>query len=99
MAEPTADGRDAVICGDWIIAHTENDIKAWKANVKKAGFLPSERHWLTDLIESGWVDVVRSVHPDVGGPYRPAPAWRHAHALREWNAPPRTRCGGPTTHR
>ncbi|HNA49684.1 MAG TPA: exodeoxyribonuclease III [Mycobacterium sp.] len=69
MAELTADGREAVICGDWNIAHTESDIKAWKANVKKAGFLPSERRWLTELIESGWVDVVRSVHPDVAGPY------------------------------
>lgn len=69
MAELSADGRDAVICGDWNIAHTENDIKAWKANVKKAGFLPAERQWLTDLIESGWVDVVRSLHPDVAGPY------------------------------
>ena len=69
MAELTADGRDAVVCGDWNIAHTENDIKAWKANVKKAGFLPSERQWLTDLIDSGWVDVMRRKHPDVAGPY------------------------------
>ncbi|GAY18890.1 exodeoxyribonuclease III [Mycobacterium sp. shizuoka-1] len=69
MAELTADGRDAVICGDWNIAHTTNDIKAWKANVKKAGFLPSERQWLTDLLESGWVDVMRRLHPDVAGPY------------------------------
>jgi len=69
MAELAADGRDAVICGDWNIAHTENDIKAWKANVKKSGFLPSERQWVSDVIDSGWVDVVRSQHPDVAGPY------------------------------
>lgn len=69
MSELTADGRDAVICGDWNIAHTENDIKAWKANVKKAGFLPSERQWLTEVMESGWVDVMRTLHPDVAGPY------------------------------
>lgn len=69
MNELAADGRDAVICGDWNIAHTENDIKAWKANVKKAGFLPSERQWLTEVMESGWVDVMRTLHPDVPGPY------------------------------
>lgn len=69
MAELAAGGRDAVVCGDWNIAHTEADIKAWKANVKKSGFLPSERQWLTDLMGSGWVDVVRSVHPDQPGPY------------------------------
>jgi len=69
MAELVADGTDAVICGDWNIAHTENDIKAWKANVKKSGFLPSERQWLTELMDSGWIDVVRAHHPDVPGPY------------------------------
>lgn len=69
MAELVADGRDAVVCGDWNIAHTENDIKAWKANVKRAGFLPGERQWVTELLDSGWVDVLRSVHPDVAGPY------------------------------
>lgn len=60
---------DAVLCGDWNIAHTENDIKNWKGNVKKAGFLPSERAWLTELLGTGWVDVVRVLHPDVAGPY------------------------------
>lgn len=40
-----------------------------KANVKKAGFLPSERQWVADLLESGWSDVVRTLHPDVAGPY------------------------------
>ena len=69
MAELTADGRDAVLCGDWNIAHTEHDIKNWKGNIKKAGFLPGERQWLTELMDSGWVDVVRCLHPDRPGPY------------------------------
>ncbi len=67
MAELHA--RDAVLCGDWNIAHTENDIKNWKGNLKKAGFLPSERAWLTELLGTGWVDVVRVLHPDMAGPY------------------------------
>lgn len=69
MAGLLADGGDAVICGDWNIAHTENDIKAWKANVRKSGFLPSERQWISELLEAGWVDVVRAAHPEVAGPY------------------------------
>jgi exodeoxyribonuclease III len=69
MGALSADGRDAVVCGDWNIAHTENDIKNWKGNVKKSGFLPSERQWLTELLDAGWVDVVRSLHPGVPGPY------------------------------
>ena len=69
MAALSATGRDAVVCGDWNVAHTEADIKNWKGNVKKSGFLPSERQWLSDLLASGWVDVVRVLHPDVAGPY------------------------------
>ena len=69
MAALNADRRDAVLCGDWNIAHTEHDIKNWKGNLKKAGFLPGERQWLTGLLEAGWVDVVRRLHPDCPGPY------------------------------
>ena len=36
---------------------------------KKSGFLPAERQWLTELLATGWVDVVRVLHPDVAGPY------------------------------
>ena len=77
----TLTDRDAVVCGDWNIAHTENDIKNWRGNVKKSGFLPAERQWLTELLAAGWVDVVRVLHPDVAGPYcqiplSPAPAAR-----------------------
>ncbi|MFS0897654.1 exodeoxyribonuclease III [Mycolicibacterium litorale] len=60
---------DAVVCGDWNIAPTELDIKNWKGNLKKSGFLPSERQWVADLLGTGWVDVVRALHPDVPGPY------------------------------
>ena len=69
MAQLSAGGRHAVLCGDWNVAHAEADIKAWKANVKKSGFLPGERQWLTELMQAGWVDVVRHLHPDRPGPY------------------------------
>ncbi|MGV0795112.1 exodeoxyribonuclease III [Mycolicibacterium sp. XJ1819] len=69
MAELSATGRDAVVSGDWNIAHTEADIKNWKGNLKKSGFLPGERQWLTELLAAGWVDVVRALHPGVVGPY------------------------------
>lgn len=69
MAALSRRRRDVVLCGDWNIAHTENDIKAWKANRGKAGFLESERRWLDGLLVSGWVDVVRELNPGVAGPY------------------------------
>ena len=69
MEQLLAAGTEAVLCGDWNIAHTEADIKNWKGNVKKAGFLPQERQWLSDVLATGWVDVVRQMHPGVAGPY------------------------------
>ena len=61
-------GRDVVICGDWNIAHTEMDIKNWRANRKNSGFLPEERAWLSTLFEQqGWCDVYRRLYPEAQG--------------------------------
>lgn len=67
-----ADGREVLVCGDWNIAHREADLKNWRGNRKSSGFLPEEREWLTrvfDGADGGYTDVVRSLHPDVEGPY------------------------------
>jgi exodeoxyribonuclease-3 len=65
-----ADGREVLVCGDWNIAHRAEDLKAWKTNQKSSGFLPSERAWMDRVFgEARYVDVVRSLHPDVAGPY------------------------------
>lgn len=58
-----------VIAGDWNIAHTERDLKNWKGNLKKSGFLPAERAWLDRQLAAGYVDVVRELHPAGDGPY------------------------------
>ncbi|MEV6211633.1 exodeoxyribonuclease III [Kitasatospora sp. NPDC051914] len=64
------DGREVLVCGDWNIAHREDDLKNWRANQKNAGFLPEERAWMTRLFDDvGYVDVVRALHPDQAGPY------------------------------
>lgn len=63
-------GREAVVCGDWNIAHREADLKNWRNNQRSAGFLPEERAWLSRVFdEAGFVDVVRSLHPGQEGPY------------------------------
>lgn len=67
-----AEGREVLVCGDWNIAHHEADLKNWKSNKKNSGFLPEERDWLgqvLDATDGGYVDVVRSLHPDEEGPY------------------------------
>ncbi|WDZ88370.1 exodeoxyribonuclease III [Nocardiopsis sp. HUAS JQ3] len=69
-AEVEERGRELVVCGDWNIAHAEVDLKNWRGNRKNAGFLPEEREWLSRVLgEAGFVDVVRSLHPDQEGPY------------------------------
>ncbi|WP_225846053.1 exodeoxyribonuclease III [Streptomyces sp. HPF1205] len=67
-AKAAADGTHALVTGDWNIAHTEADLKNWRANQKAAGFLPEERAWLTGVF-TDWTDVVRALHPDTAGPY------------------------------
>lgn len=57
----------AVVCGDWNIAHTAKDIKNARGNAKNSGFLPEERAWIGGLLEGGWRDVWRSLHPEEEG--------------------------------
>jgi len=52
--------REMIICGDYNIAHTKNDIKNWQSNQKNSGFLPQEREWMTKLIyKIGMKDAFR----------------------------------------
>jgi len=61
----------AVVMGDLNVAHREADLKNWKGNLRKSGFLPGERayldRWLSD--DGGWVDVHRALAGDGPGPY------------------------------
>lgn len=61
--------RPVVLAGDFNIARSERDIFHWKSNQKSSGFLPHERAWMNNLVESGWHDVVREHAGDVDGPY------------------------------
>jgi exodeoxyribonuclease-3 len=68
-------GRDYVLCGDWNIVRSRNDIKNWTSNQKNSGCLPTERAWLNGQIadaygdgtpapKHGWRDSFRAVKPD-----------------------------------
>ena len=75
----------ALVVGDLNVGHRELDIKNWKGNVKKAGFLPRERAYFdrflgpkdevvtgvdgTTVDGLGWVDVGRHIAGEVAGPY------------------------------
>lgn len=62
-------GTQAIVCGDFNIAHREADLKNWKGNLKSAGFLPEERAYLDKWLNSGWRDLGREFAGDVEGPY------------------------------
>jgi exodeoxyribonuclease-3 len=75
----------ALVMGDLNVGHRELDIRNWKGNIKKAGFLPRERAYFDRFFGEagapvtgadgstgtglGWVDVGRRYHGDVDGPY------------------------------
>lgn len=49
-----ADEGEAVITGDLNVAHCDVDIKNWKGNLKKSGFLPEERAYFDRWLGYGW---------------------------------------------
>jgi exodeoxyribonuclease III len=75
----------ALIMGDLNVGHRELDIRNWKGNVKRAGFLPRERAYFDRFLGAdgaevtgvdgsrgtglGWVDVGRAAAGEVDGPY------------------------------
>ncbi|AKU16111.1 exodeoxyribonuclease III [Luteipulveratus mongoliensis] len=59
----------AVLTGDLNICHTQRDLKNWKGNRGKSGFLPEEQSRLSEWFDDGWVDVGRAYAGDVDGPY------------------------------
>ena len=75
----------ALVMGDLNVGHRELDIRNWRANRKKSGFLPRERAYFDHFLGPdgavvagvdgssgtglGWVDVGRRFHGDIDGPY------------------------------
>ncbi len=71
----------AVVLGDLNVGHRRLDIKNWRGNVKRAGFLPEERAYFDRFFGAeddpdynaggglGWVDVGRRWAGEVDGPY------------------------------
>jgi exodeoxyribonuclease-3 len=81
LPEIGRDGRLAVVMGDLNVGHRALDIRNWKGNAGKAGFLPRERTYFDRIVGNpekpgynaggglGWVDVGRRFAGEVDGPY------------------------------
>jgi exodeoxyribonuclease-3 len=52
-----------IYCGDFNIAHTSLDIKRDKANENNSGYLPEERNWIRSILNLGYIDTFRELHP------------------------------------
>lgn len=58
-----------IFCGDVNTAHQAIDLARPKENEENTGFLPVERKWIDDVIQSGYIDVFRDKFPDAVGAY------------------------------
>ena len=55
--------KPVVVCGDMNVAHQEIDLKNPKTNHKNAGFTDEEREKFTLLLDNGFIDTFRELHP------------------------------------
>lgn len=75
--------KPVIVCGDMNVAHQEIDLKNPKTNRGNAGFSDQEREKMTKLLESGFTDTFRFLHPDAVGAYT---WWSYMFHAREKNA-------------
>ena len=56
--------KPVIVCGDLNVAHQEIDLKNPKTNRQNAGFTDQEREKMTFLLQNGFTDSFRLLHPD-----------------------------------
>lgn len=56
--------KPVIFCGDLNVAHEEIDLKNPKTNRRNAGFTDEEREKFTQLLNSGFKDTFRTLHPE-----------------------------------
>ena len=61
--------KPVIACADYNVAHQEIDLKNPGPNRGNAGFSDEERASFTRLLEAGFTDTFRMLHPDVTGAY------------------------------
>ena len=61
--------KPVIICGDLNVAHQEIDLANPKTNHNNPGFTDQERSAMTRLLDAGFVDTYRYLHPDEKGAY------------------------------
>jgi exodeoxyribonuclease III len=59
-----SNNKPVILCGDLNVAHEEIDIKNDKTNHQNPGFSDKERNKFSELLDSGFIDSFRMLHPD-----------------------------------
>ena len=75
--------KPVILCGDMNVAHEEIDLKNPKTNRGNAGFSDEERAAFSALLDSGFADTFRRLHPDTAGAYS---WWSYRYHARQNNA-------------
>ena len=78
-----AQPKPVVMCGDFNVAHQEIDLKNPGPNRGNAGFSDEERGKFTELLDAGFTDTFRTLHPDLAGAYS---WWSYRFNARKNNA-------------
>lgn len=61
--------KPVIVCGDFNAAHTEIDLARPKDNEENAGYTKEERQGIDNIINAGFIDTFRYLHPDETGRY------------------------------
>ena len=77
-----SDPKPVVMCGDFNVAHEEIDLKNPGPNRGASGFSDEERGKFTELVDAGFTDTFRLLHPDETGRYS---WWSYMQRSRERN--------------
>ena len=64
LAKQERKGKPVVLGGDYNIAPFPIDLARPKDNEKNPGYLPEERAWMEQFLQSGWTDTWRHLHPE-----------------------------------
>ena len=75
--------KPVIACGDLNVAHQEIDLKNPKSNRGNAGFSDEERESFGKLLDAGFTDSFRHLHPDAAGAYT---WWSYMYNARANNA-------------
>lgn len=76
------ESKPVIVCGDMNVAHEEIDLKNPKTNRMNAGFTDEERRQMTILLNAGFADTFRHLHPTQEGIYS---WWSYRFHAREKN--------------